>query len=210
MQVETVRAEAHPLLRLGRNILRWFDTGPLDERAAAAAAEAEDRVEWSRIIPFVAMHLTCLTVIWVGWSPVAVVVAIVAYLVRMFAITGFYHRYFSHRSFKTSRAFQLVLAILAMTTAQRGVLWWAGHHRRHHRYSDSPEDVHSARRDGFWWAHIGWITSETTNDFGTETVKDLEPTEGPDAVRGGARATANCCAGTNSCHEVGHWLKPPG
>ena len=88
--------------RLGRALTAWFDTGQhVVPKDGAALPEIPDRVEWARILPFIGMHLACFAVIWVGWSPVAVSVAIVAYLVRMFAITGFYHRYFSHRSFKT-------------------------------------------------------------------------------------------------------------
>jgi stearoyl-CoA desaturase (delta-9 desaturase) len=84
-----------------------------------------------------------------------------SYLVRMFGITAGYHRYFSHRSFKLGRAAQLMLAILAQTSAQKGVLWWAAHHRDHHRHADTDGDVHSPRR-GFWWAHVGWSSRTST------------------------------------------------
>ena len=79
MQIEGVREDGNLLARLGRNFLRWFDTGPLEARDPASDGEVEDRVEWSRILPFVGMHLTCLTVVWVGWSPVAVLVAVGIY-----------------------------------------------------------------------------------------------------------------------------------
>ena len=95
-----------------------------------------------RVVPFVLVHLACLAVFWVGVSPAALF-ACGDVLVRMFAITGFYHRYFSHRSFRTSRAIQFVFALLANSTAQRGPLWWAAHHRHHHRHSDRPSDIHS-------------------------------------------------------------------
>ena len=85
------------------------------------------------------------------------IIALGLYALRVFAITGGYHRYFSHRSYKTSRAFQLVLAVLAQSSAQRGVLWWASTHRHHHRFSDTEEDVHSPLRRGFWYSHVGWI-----------------------------------------------------
>ena len=61
---------------------------------------------------------------------------------------GGYHRYFSHRSYKTSRVFQFLLAFFAMTSAQKGVLWWAAHHRHHHRYSDQEPDFHSPLQKG--------------------------------------------------------------
>jgi stearoyl-CoA desaturase (delta-9 desaturase) len=150
-------------------LARWFDTAA----GGAAPADGPQEVDWLRCIPFAAVHLMCLGVIWVGWSPVAVGVAIGFYLVRMFAITGFYHRYFSHRSFRTSRAAQFGFALLGSTCVQRGPLWWASHHRMHHQRSDEPGDVHSPRQQGFIWSHMGWITSEA--NFGTDfkIVHDL-------------------------------------
>jgi stearoyl-CoA desaturase (delta-9 desaturase) len=91
----------------------------------------------------------------------------------MFGITAGYHRYFSHRAFRTSRAFQLVLAILGAASAQKGPLWWAAHHRDHHRWSDGPEDIHSPLRHGFWWSHVGWILSRRYDATKLGRVKDL-------------------------------------
>ena len=82
----------------------------------------------------------------------------------MFWVTAGYHRYFSHRSYKTSRVFQFVIAFMAMTSTQKGVLWWAAHHRHHHRFSDQDDDIHSPTLFGFFWAHIGWIVSDRYND----------------------------------------------
>ncbi|MDF1699819.1 MAG: acyl-CoA desaturase [Planctomycetota bacterium] len=151
--------------RLVTALRRWVDSGaggPVDPQAA-------DRVDWPRILPFVVLHLGCLGVLWVGWSPVAVGVALGLYLLRMFAITGFYHRYFSHRSFKTSRAAQFVFAVLGNSAVQRGPLWWAAHHRKHHRHSDEAKDVHSPHVHGFWWSHMGWITNRA--NFATDFVQ---------------------------------------
>ena len=105
--------------RLGRAVLRWFDTGPLEATDPAATA-TQDKIEWARILPFIGMHAACLFVIAVGWSPIAVTVAVIGYCVRMFAITGFYHRYFSHRSFKTSRVGQFIFGVLGAAAVQRG------------------------------------------------------------------------------------------
>ncbi|HUY27915.1 MAG TPA: acyl-CoA desaturase [Candidatus Binataceae bacterium] len=150
-------------------LARWFDTAA----GGAAPADGPQEVDWLRCIPFAAIHLMCLGVIWVGWSPVAAAVAAAFYFIRMFAITGFYHRYFSHRSFRTSRAAQFGFALLGATCVQRGPLWWASHHRMHHQRSDEPGDVHSPRQQGFIWSHMGWITSEA--NFGTDLkiVHDL-------------------------------------
>jgi stearoyl-CoA desaturase (delta-9 desaturase) len=85
-------------------------------------------------------------VTWFDWT-----VAIVLYFLRMFFVTGFYHRYFSHHTFKSSRWFTFVMAFLAETSMQKGVLWWGAHHRVHHRYSDKAHDPHSMKLYGFWY-----------------------------------------------------------
>ena len=112
-------------------------------------------------------------VIWLGVSWSGVLLALVLYFARMFFVTAGYHRYFSHRSFKTSRVFQGILAFGAQTSLQRGVLWWAAKHRQHHRLSDRAGDVHSPRIDGFWWSHVGWSTSATSGGESHANVADL-------------------------------------
>ncbi|MBW2442438.1 MAG: fatty acid desaturase, partial [Deltaproteobacteria bacterium] len=143
--------------RFKTSILRWIDS---EADIDAIAATAPKKVDWLRILPLLILHVMCLAVLWVGWSSTAVAVAVVLYCVRMFAITGFYHRYFSHKSFKTNRLWQFIFAVLGNASVQRGPLWWAAHHRHHHRYTDQEQDVHSPSRHGFWWSHIGWLTSK--------------------------------------------------
>ena len=130
-------------------------------------------VVYPSAIPFVLTHLVCLTAIWTGVPWQALVLALVLYVLRMWAITAGYHRYFSHRSYKTSRVVQFLIAVLGQSSAQRGVLWWAAVHRHHHLYSDTEHDVHSPRHHGFWYSHVGWIFNpvNSTPDYGT--VKDL-------------------------------------
>ncbi|MEO6801378.1 MAG: fatty acid desaturase [Rhodanobacter sp.] len=154
---------------LGRTLRRWFDTSAL----VAVDESREDRIDWLRAAPFVAMHLACLGVIWVGISPIALIVAAAMYAVRMFAITGFYHRYFSHRTFQTSRAVQFVFATIGASCVQRGPLWWAAHHRHHHRHADTALDPHSPGVHGFLWSHVGWFL--TPRNFRTDLsrVPDL-------------------------------------
>jgi stearoyl-CoA desaturase (Delta-9 desaturase) len=125
-----------------------------------------------KVLPFVAVHLACLAAFWVGFRWTYPVLALAMYYVRMFFVTAGYHRYFSHRSFKTSRAFQFLLAFCAMTSAQKGVLWWAAHHRNHHRLSDTEEDLHSPTRQGFWWSHLGWILSSRNNATEVHMIRD--------------------------------------
>ena len=139
------------------SILRWFDS---EADIGSISAADPKKVDWLRIVPLLFLHLMCLGVFWVGWSWTAIGVCILLYCVRMFAITGFYHRYFSHKAFKTNRFWQFVFGALGNASVQRGPLWWAAHHRHHHRYTDQEQDVHSPIRHGFWWSHIGWLTSK--------------------------------------------------
>ncbi len=124
-------------------------------------------------IPFVLTHLVCLTAFWTGVPVGALVVAVVLYVVRMWAITAGYHRYFSHRSYKTSRPVQFLIALLGQTSAQRGVLWWAAVHRHHHLHSDTEHDVHSPGLHGFLYSHMGWIFNPSNLKPDYRTVKDL-------------------------------------
>ena len=132
-----------------------------------------ERVDVKRIVPFALLHAGCLCIFFVGWSWLAVGVAVALYLVRMFFVTGFYHRYFSHRSFKTSRAGQFIFAMLGNTAMQRGPLWWAAHHRHHHAHSDEGPDTHSPGLRGLLWAHIAWLTSSKNFHTDYRKVKDL-------------------------------------
>ncbi|MBI5511351.1 MAG: acyl-CoA desaturase [Deltaproteobacteria bacterium] len=120
------------------------------------------RYELMGALPFVVAHLAVLGVFWSGVTMAAVWCGIGLYWLRMFAVTAGYHRYFAHRTFKTSRVAQFVLAFLAQTSAQKGVLWWASHHRRHHALTDRPGDLHSPRQDGLFYAHVGWIFNHTS------------------------------------------------
>jgi stearoyl-CoA desaturase (Delta-9 desaturase) len=131
------------------------------------------RISLVRSLPFAAVHAACLAAFFVGfrWSYLAVCLAL--YYIRMFFVTAGYHRYFSHRSFKTSRPFQFVMAFMATTSVQKGVLWWAANHRHHHRYSDMEEDLHSPSLFGFWWSHVGWILSDKYNATQVDLIRDF-------------------------------------
>jgi len=124
-------------------------------------------------IPFILVHLACFGAIWTGVSLQALWVAVALYFIRMWAITAGYHRYFSHRSYKTSRIMQFLIAFLGQASAQRGAIWWAAVHRHHHLHSDTPEDVHSPRHFGFWYSHFGWIFDPKNWEPDSETVRDL-------------------------------------
>ncbi|WIO74833.1 acyl-CoA desaturase [Porticoccaceae bacterium LTM1] len=155
--------------KLRNTLMLWIDSG---RRVDSNEDDTDNEIDWLRIVPFILMHLACFSVIWVGWSPVAVVVALFLYGIRMFAITAFYHRYFSHKSFQTSRAVQFIFAVIGAASVQRGPLWWAAHHRNHHANSDEPNDAHSPVQDSFWWSHMGWFLSRKHFETRWQYVKD--------------------------------------
>ncbi len=130
------------------------------------------RFRWCEMIPFLLIQAGCFGVFFVGVSWVAIAIAVALYVTRMLLITGFYHRYFSHRSFKTSRLLQFVAAFAGCTACQRGPLWWAAHHRLHHFQSDREGDVHSPVTNSFLWSHILWFM--TVDNFHTrhELIRD--------------------------------------
>jgi stearoyl-CoA desaturase (Delta-9 desaturase) len=161
--------------RFVRALLLWFDTSRRSTFASAEVAftAADERVDWARILPFVGMHLACLAVFWVGVSAVAVGVALALYWIRMFAITGFYHRYFSHRAFKTSRVGQFIFGVLGASAVQRGPIWWAAHHRHHHAHSDKEDDAHSPIAHSFVRSHMSWFLSKKGFTPDLRRVRDL-------------------------------------
>lgn len=150
-----------------KSLRYWFDSNnnELD-------ATTDNTIDWLRIIPFIVLHLACLAVFWVDVSPVAVITAAFLYFIRMFAITAFYHRFFAHKSFKTSRPMQFIFAAIGASSTQRGPIWWAAHHRQHHRHADTASDPHSPN-DGLLWSHLGWFLTKRYFQADYRLVKDL-------------------------------------
>ena len=123
-------------------------------------------------LPFAVLNLLPLLAFVTGVTERAVILFVVLYLVRMFAITAGYHRYFSHRTYRMSRALQFAVGFIGTTAVQRGPLWWAQHHRLHHKYADTDRDPHSPQK-GFWWSHIGWVLSGDYSKTDYSEVQDL-------------------------------------
>jgi stearoyl-CoA desaturase (Delta-9 desaturase) len=142
-------------------VVSWFDSHALKVDDCL-----EEKVDWFRAAPFILIHLTPLLVFYCGFSVTALIICLLSYLIRMFAITAFYHRYFSHKTFKTNRLVHSFFAFLGSSTTQRGPLWWASHHRRHHTRSDTEADVHSPVTRSFIFSHMGWFL--TKKHFPTE------------------------------------------
>jgi stearoyl-CoA desaturase (Delta-9 desaturase) len=151
-------------------MLTWFAKNAISPDRLQLISK---HIDWVRILPFVLLNLSCLCVYWVGFSWTAFFIALFLCYLRIFSIGAFYHRYFSHRAFKTNRVWQFIFAILAGSAVQRGPLWWASNHRQHHAVSDLPDDIHSPVQHGFWWSHMGWFLSKRGYFYNPNNVKDL-------------------------------------
>jgi len=146
---------------------------PVPEIAIGTLDRAPDeRVNWISSIPFFLIHLACLAAYFTGITVTAIVLCLGLFWVRMFFITAGYHRYFAHKAYKLGRVSQFVMAFGAQTSAQKGVLWWAAHHRDHHRFADTDRDIHSPRK-GFWWSHVGWILCDRYSATKYDGIKDF-------------------------------------
>ena len=166
--------EASPVPRTFLELRPSEPPAPEPTPALARGSVVPPRIKLAwKDTPFLLCHVAALGVFFVPfrWSLVALCVGL--YLLRMFAITAGYHRYFSHRSYKTSRGFQLVLGVLGSLALQKGPLWWASHHRHHHRFSDRYGDLHSPGLQGFLWAHLGWFLGGANDEVDRESVADL-------------------------------------
>jgi stearoyl-CoA desaturase (delta-9 desaturase) len=146
--------------------------GTAAESAAPLPPRSGSAPRWRTALPFLGCHAIPLLAFVTGVSRRAVVLALVLYLVRMFFITAGYHRYFAHRTYRMARVPQFVMAFGGTTAVQQGPLWWASHHRDHHRYADTERDPHSPER-GFWWAHIGWLLSGRFGGTDLENIDDF-------------------------------------
>jgi stearoyl-CoA desaturase (delta-9 desaturase) len=139
--------------------------------------DSKPRMSWLvlaiRSAPFILLHLLAVFCIWTPITITSLVLFLGLFALRTFGLTGGYHRYFAHRAYSTSRFFQFCLALFGCMAVQKGPLWWAGHHRSHHRYSDTPNDPHSPHETTFWWSHVGWILSNEYNDTPINDIKDF-------------------------------------
>ena len=152
-------------------VLTYINT-LIDSDALDANMSDSEKIDFARIFPFILMHLSVFAAFYVGFSWAALALCLFSYLIRMFAITGFYHRYFSHKTFKTGRIVQFFFGFLGCASTQRGPIWWAAHHRQHHTHSDEPEDTHSPVQYNFWWSHMGWFLCQKNFPTKKRFVRD--------------------------------------
>ncbi|MEK6794930.1 MAG: acyl-CoA desaturase [Spirochaetota bacterium] len=154
--------------KIASTITQWFGS----DYSVLADVPERKGIDWVASVPFIVFHLMCFGILWVGTSPFAIIFATAFYFIRMFGITAFYHRYFSHRAFKANRFFSFLFAFLGCSAMQKGPLWWAAIHRHHHIHADTPEDVHSPKIRGFLHSHIIWILSYENKRTRIEYLKD--------------------------------------
>jgi stearoyl-CoA desaturase (Delta-9 desaturase) len=154
---------------IAKTILSWFDSHSINPEDCTS-----EKIDWFKALPFVLIHFMVGLAYFSGVSITALAICFVSYFIRMFAITGFYHRYFSHKAFKTGRVMHSLFAFLGSSTTQRGPLWWASHHRRHHSHSDQEKDTHSPVVYSFLWSHMGWFLCRKNYPTDMRHVKDWE------------------------------------
>jgi stearoyl-CoA desaturase (delta-9 desaturase) len=154
-------------------LLKIFDNNYAEKYYQQQKGVDGDTIDWFRVIPFILIHFGALAALWTHFEWYLVWVALFLFVIRMFAITGFYHRYFAHKTFKTSRLMQFIFAFIGSTAAQRGPIWWASHHRRHHLNSDRHNDHHSPHTHHFLWSHMGWFLAKKNFLTDRKVVRDL-------------------------------------
>jgi stearoyl-CoA desaturase (delta-9 desaturase) len=174
------------------------------EGIAKKAAGNYENVEWIRNLPYFFMHAACVSAVWVGFSWTAVAIALGLYVVRMFFITAFYHRYFSHHAFRASRWVQCLMAVCGLTCVQRGPLWWAAHHRHHHLHSDHEDDLHSPSLWGVLWSHMFWFMTADALSTRSRYVRDLE--KFPELVWLDRHESVVYAAYAGACFGLGCWM----
>jgi stearoyl-CoA desaturase (delta-9 desaturase) len=147
--------------------------------------ETRDRIATGIVtaVPVLALGL----VVWQLWGDFLrwsdVVVFVIMYLATGLGITVGFHRYFTHRSFKTSEPVRAVLAVLGSAAIEGPIISWVADHRKHHTFADQEGDPHSPHVDhGVGWrgafkgllhAHVGWLFIHTQRGLRRRYARDL-------------------------------------
>lgn len=147
-------------------------TDSTDRSPATVVLDGPLKPHWKTSGAFIICHFIPLLAVFTGIDLRAIAIFAVLYVVRIFCLTAGYHRYFAHKTYRTGRAMQFLLAFGGLTSVQKGPLWWASRHRQHHRYADTPRDPHSPQQ-GFWWSHIGWVLSGRYSQTNLDLIPDF-------------------------------------
>ncbi|MDA8561648.1 acyl-CoA desaturase [Gammaproteobacteria bacterium] len=150
------------------SIKAWFDNSHIEENI-----DNSENINWLRCTPFIILHVSLIFGIFAPITTAGIVLCLASYFIRMFAITAFFHRYFAHKTFTTSKTIETLFALIGTSAAQRGPIWWASHHRGHHKYSDTQLDEHSPEKKGFIKSHMLWFMCNRNFHTRKSFVKDL-------------------------------------
>jgi sn-1 stearoyl-lipid 9-desaturase len=127
----------------------------------AATSSTKLSLDWPVIIFMALVHGGAILAFLPGFfSWQGVVLALVLHWITGgLGITLCWHRMLSHRSFKSPKWLEYLLAFCGTLSMQGGVIWWVGMHRHHHLHSDKDVDHHDSNK-GFWWSHMQWMLHE--------------------------------------------------
>ena len=147
---------------------------------SAAAAATTLRFAWFMVLAPAIGTIAAVTLLIVRGTvePVAIALCVLFYILGAIGVEVGFHRYFSHRSFKTGRGLRLFMGLCGSAAGQGPVLYWAAVHRNHHHHTDTERDLHSPIAGGwrgFWSAHVGWLLKMQTIDIAQLTpdlIKD--------------------------------------
>lgn len=102
------------------------------------------------------------------------ILAFAYYLMSCISISLGYHRYLSHRAYKTILPLKILFLLFAPAALANSALWWCSEHRRHHQYTDTDKDPYNIKQ-GFWYAHITWACYKPLEDFSNVTDLMRDP-----------------------------------
>lgn len=155
---------------------------PADPVSEMTATATQDRppVLWANVLMFIlTLGAAAIVVPWYGFAHGYSGAAWVWFAVLLYAnglaITGGYHRLWSHRTYDAHWSLRLVYIVLGAMALQNSVLVWASGHRVHHQHVDDNElDPYSAGR-GLWFSHIGWMLRRyPSGETDFSNVRDLQ------------------------------------
>ncbi|MGK7872423.1 MAG: acyl-CoA desaturase [Xenococcaceae cyanobacterium] len=121
---------------------------------------------WYNCIPFVGTIIAIISLWWLPIGPIEIGLIVGLWALTMTGVSVGFHRYYTHRSFKTNQVMRVIFAILGSIAGQGPLISWVAVHRRHHECSDEPGDPHSPNLhgkgvlktiQGLWHSHVGWL-----------------------------------------------------
>jgi stearoyl-CoA desaturase (delta-9 desaturase) len=107
-----------------------------------------------------------------GFDPLMLIPAVMMYFISGLSITAGYHRLFSHKAYQANSFLKFIYLLFGAGAFQNSALKWCTDHRRHHAHCDDEKDPYNIR-EGFWWAHMGWVMVKEEEKYNGIYAKDL-------------------------------------